>query len=150
MTPRNRGYTEEIIGQLGLGESLVSTLDKKGVPSIVERTLMAPPRSKIGPIDAAERRKLIDRSPLRVAYSESVDRESAYEILRKRQEETIKKRELQSQEARTEKAEKRSKSGRSRRQGVGEAFAKSVARAVGSSLGRQIIRGILGSIAGGK
>lgn len=143
--------TEEIIGQLGVGEALVSTLDHKGVPGMVERTLMAPPCSKFGPIDTTERERLIGRSPLKAAYTESVDRESAYEMLHKREEELIKRREQQSQEALAAETKNRaSKTTGRRREGVGEAFAKSVARAVGSSLGRRIIRGILGSIAGGK
>lgn len=144
--------TEEMIGQLGVGEALVSTLDHKGVPTIVERTLMAPPRSQFGPVDAKERATIIGRSPLKGNYEQAVDRESAYELLKKREEDLIKRREQQEQEVAEEKEERRSqrKSSGSRRQGMGEAFAKSVARAVGSSLGRQIIRGILGSITGGR
>jgi uncharacterized protein len=134
--------TEEMISNLGVGEALISTLDEKGVPSIVEKTLMSPPRSQFGPITAKERKTIIDRSPLKSKYGELIDRESAYELLKKRRE----------QEAQQEAEEKQSKrnSGGSRRQSVGEAFAKSIARAIGSNLGRQIIRGILGSIMGGK
>ena len=59
----------------------ISTLDAKGVPSVVERTLMAPPRSQFGPVDDARRKELIERSPLNAAYRDAVDRESAYELL---------------------------------------------------------------------
>ncbi|MCU7872790.1 MAG: DUF853 domain-containing protein [Candidatus Thiodiazotropha sp. (ex Lucinoma borealis)] len=144
--------TMEVISNLGVGESLISTLDKKGVPSIVEKTLMAPPRSQFGPVDQKEREKIIKRSPFNTTYQAEIDRESAYELLKKREEELIKRREQQAQKEAAEKEQNRTKksSGGSRRQGIGEAFAKSVARAIGSKLGRQIVRGILGSIIGGR
>ena len=142
--------TEEVIGQLGLGEALVSTLDRKGVPSQVERTLMAPPRSQFGPLAAAERAQIITRSPFKGTYDQALDRESAYELLGKREAELIDQRERQAQEAAEAKAEGRSRRGSGSRQGVVEAFAKSVVRSIGTSLGRQIIRGILGSITGGR
>ncbi|MCU7870754.1 MAG: DUF853 domain-containing protein [Candidatus Thiodiazotropha sp. (ex Lucinoma borealis)] len=144
--------TMEVISNLGVGEALISTLDKKGVPSIVEKTLMAPPRSQFGPVDQKEREKIIKRSPFNTTYQAEIDRESAYELLKKREEELIKRREQQAQKEAAEKEQNRTKksSGGSRRQGIGEAFAKSVARAIGSKLGRQIVRGILGSIIGGR
>jgi uncharacterized protein len=144
--------TVEVISNLGVGEALISTLDEKGVPSMVERTLMSPPRSQFGPVDEKERKRIIERSPLRATYDQEVDRESAYELLTKREEALIKRREAQAKAEATEQAAKKSGKSRggSRRQGVGEAFLKSVARAVGSKLGRQLVRGILGSIIGGK
>jgi high-affinity K+ transport system ATPase subunit B len=119
---------------------------------MVQRTLMAPPRSQFGPVDEKAKKNIIEKSPLRSTYDQEVDRESAYELLNKREEELIKRREAQAKTLAAEKAAKKSgrSSGGSRRQGVGEAFLKSVARAVGSKLGRQIVRGILGSIVGGK
>ncbi len=75
------------ITMLGVGEALVSTLEKKGIPSIVERTLMRPPSSRLGPITDAERQKIMAMSPVAGQYDETVDRESAYEILMKRAEE---------------------------------------------------------------
>ncbi len=75
------------ITMLGVGEALVSTLEKKGIPSIVERTLMRPPSSRLGPITDAERQKIMAVSPVAGQYDETVDRESAYEILMKRAEE---------------------------------------------------------------
>ena len=146
--------TVEVISNLGVGEALISTLDKKGVPSMVERTLMSPPRSQFGPIDQQERGRIISRSPVKSAYEQTLDRESAYEVLKQREEALIKRREeLARQEAAAEEAAKKQKqesrrSSGSGRQSAGEAFIKSVARAVGSNLGRQIIRGILGSITG--
>jgi DNA helicase HerA-like ATPase len=146
--------TEQAIGELGVGEALVSTLDAKGVPGMVERTLVAPPRSRIGPIDQARRDEIIGRSPLRSVYEAVVDRESAYEILAKREEELAAQRQREAEEAERAKAEEKAQKERERaargsgRQGIGEALAKSVARTVGSTLGRQIVRGILGSIIG--
>ncbi|MCB2101130.1 MAG: DUF853 family protein [Rhodobacterales bacterium] len=154
--------TEEVIGTLGVGEALVSTLDAKGVPSVVERTLMAPPRSQFGPLDDAARQALFNRSPLKGTYETAVDRESAYERLADREAALQRERDEDAARQAAEKAEaerrkraeaaerKASRSGGGNRQGVGEAFAKSVARAVGSSLGRQIIRGVLGTLFGGK
>ncbi|MFL5142975.1 MAG: helicase HerA-like domain-containing protein, partial [Microvirga sp.] len=76
--------TEKAITELGVGEALVSTLEGKGTPSMVERTLIAPPCGQVGPIDSAERQKLVAASPLRGKYDQSVDQESAYELLAKR------------------------------------------------------------------
>jgi len=94
--------TFEAITQLGVGEALISTLDKKGIPGMVERTLMAPPSSRIGPIDQGERQALQERSPVRSIYEQTVDRESAYELLIKREQELEEKRtrELQAEEER--------------------------------------------------
>ncbi|RMG34285.1 MAG: DUF853 family protein [Gammaproteobacteria bacterium] len=150
--------TYEVITQLGVGEALVSTLDHKGIPSRVERTLMAPPRSRIGPLDEKERAEIRARSPLKGIYEEAVDRESAYELLKKRREEIEKQAEAAAQtEAERKQREKEEKAaarkqsgGGRRRQTVVEAMAKSVARSIGSSLGRRIVRGILGSILGGR
>ncbi len=142
--------TVEVIGNLGVGEALISTLDKKGVPSIVERTLMSPPRSQFGPVSEEERGRIVNRSPVKAAYDQTIDRESAYELLKKREQELIQRREERARQEAAEKAEQKASrsGGGSRRESAGEAFFKSVARAVGSNLGRQIVRGILGSITG--
>ncbi len=142
--------TETVIGELGVGEALVSTLDAKGVPSVVERTLIAPPRSRIGPLSAEERQEIIARSPLRGVYENLVDRESAFEMLNKR---TVELEAQRAEAARRQQAESATRDktrGGRQRQGVVEAFAKSVMRSFGSSLGRRIARGILGSIIGGR
>ena len=76
--------TYEQITQLGVGEALVSTLEAKGVPSMVQRTLIRPPSSRLGPITDQERRKILALSPVAGQYDEAVDRESAYETLQKR------------------------------------------------------------------
>jgi len=143
--------TETVIGELGLGEALISTLDNKGVPSVVERTLMAPPRSRIGPVTAQERDDILARSPVRSAYDEVVDRESAYEQLKQREAELEKQRKQGTNRGNVEapgaKQPSRRSSGRGR-QTVAESFAKSLMRSLGSSIGRTIARGILGSIKG--
>ncbi len=76
--------TERVITELGVGEALVSTLGPKGVPSMVERTLIRPPSGRMGPLTDAERKALIARSPVLGIYDEPVDRESAYEMLKAR------------------------------------------------------------------
>ena len=76
--------TERAIMDLGVGEALVSTLDKKGRPSVVQRTLIRPPSSRLGPITIGEREAIIAESPLAGRYDERLDRESAYEILKAR------------------------------------------------------------------
>jgi hypothetical protein len=71
----------DAITQLGVGEALVSTLEDKGVPSIVQRTLMRPPSSRIGTISEEERKRIIAASPIGTLYDKTVDRESAFEVL---------------------------------------------------------------------
>src|SRR5918997_1667006 len=78
--------TEKAITELGIGEALVSTLEGRGAPSMVERTLVAPPSGQVGPIDAATRRRIVSMSALRGKYDEAIDPESAYEMLAKRAE----------------------------------------------------------------
>ena len=140
--------TETAIMELGVGEALVSVLEDKGTPSIVEKTLMCPPRSYMGAASDAEQAELLRKSPLAGRYDTMVDRDSAYENLQKRAEAAAKEAEAAKLREEQEKAEKK-KSG-SNRQGIGEAFVKSIARAIGSRVGRQIVRGILGSIFKGR
>jgi len=80
--------TEKAITELGVGEALVSTLEGKGSPSMVERTLIAPPMAQVGPIDAEERRQIVAASPMRGKYDQAIDSESAYEMLVKRAEQS--------------------------------------------------------------
>ncbi|MFH2212356.1 MAG: helicase HerA-like C-terminal domain-containing protein [Pseudomonadota bacterium] len=147
---------EAAITEMGVGEALVSLLDEKGRPHPVERALVVPPRSQLGPITPEQRQAIIKQSVLFGHYEAEVDRESAYEKLKERAEQAP------SSAPTGESAGEKSSSGGwldsigdmlgggSRRQGVAEAAIKSAARAVGSQLGREIIRGVLGSILGGK
>lgn len=135
--------TKQVITELGIGEALVSTLDAKGSPTIVEKVLIRPPESQMGPITANERKELIKRSPFNGKYDEAVDRESAYEMLKRRALKVA-------QEAAREKNQKTStsKKSSSSRQSWSEAMIKSAARSIGTSLGREggkLLRGILGS-----
>ncbi len=88
---------EDVIKTLGVGEALVSTLEKKGVPSVVERTLMRPPASRLGPITDSERKAVMAVSPVAAQYDQTIDRESAFEVLKKRAEEAAHAEELQQQ-----------------------------------------------------
>jgi uncharacterized protein len=132
----------EAITELAVGEALVSTLQDKGVPGIVDRTLIRPPASRIGPAAPEERAHAAAASPLAGRYDNAVDRDSAYEILKRRAEEELSRHET-AQKQKEEEAKPRA--GRNR-QTVVEAMASSIARSIGSQIGRQIIRGILGSI----
>jgi len=76
--------TEDAITRLGVGEALVSTLEPGGVPSMVERVKVAPPRSRMGPVTPEERRRVMELSPVAAKYDQAVDRESAYEMLQSR------------------------------------------------------------------
>ena len=140
--------TVSMITELGVGEALVSTLDAKGRPTVVDWCLMAPPRSRIGPLDPAERQEIFDRSPLKGRYDETVDRESAYELLKKREEELAQKKAQAAREDAERKAaeQENKRSGGSRRQSTGEAFFTSMVRTIGTQIGRSIARGILGSL----
>lgn len=145
--PPNPSFdTEVAITDLGIGEALVSVLDEKGRPLPVQRTLISPPESHIGSLSEEVRQERIGRSPLKGRYDTAVDRESAYEILKDRA------KEMQTQQEAIEKQKTtgKIKAPSSRRQSAGEAFIKSAARAIGSQLGRQIMRGIMGSIFGGR
>ncbi len=152
--------TETAITELGTGEALVSVLDLEGAPTPVERVLIRPPESRIGPLTDSERQEVFGRSPLKGRYEEMVDRESAFEMLKKRSEEEARMEAAEQARVQQEKAAAKSSGGgmldglfgggSSRRQSVGEAMVKSIARSVGSSLGRQIVRGVLGSLLGGR
>ena len=140
----------EAITQLGVGEALVSTLHDKGVPSIVERTLICPPSSRIGPATAEERQTVMSRSPVGGRYDQPVDRESAYEVLRQRAERVAADAAAAQEAARAPQeaaaADGGSRSGGRQRQSPLEAMVTSAARSIGSQIGRQLLRGVLGSL----
>ncbi len=128
---------EEAITQLGVGEALVSTLQEKGVPGIVDRCLIRPPTSRIGPASDAEFNEVRSRSPVGTRYDKPLDRESAAEVL----EERAKK--LAEELEKAEPAKKETKR-KSTRQSPSEAMFKSTLRSMGSMLGRELMRGLLG------
>jgi uncharacterized protein len=147
----------EAITELAVGEALVSMLEGKGVPGMVQRAFIRPPSSRIGPVTEAERQAVISRSPVRGKYDESVDRESAYEQLKARAAGSSPSPEEATRRTAPEQAPQSGGwglpeilTGTSKRQGVLEALAKGVARSVGNTIGREIVRGVLGSILRGK
>lgn len=164
--------TEAVITELGIGEALVSVLDEKGSPTPVERVMIAPPGSRIGPLTDEERTEVMARSPYKAIYSQVVDRESAYEVLKGRvaqqaqteqqqktqdqlraeQERIFKQQQKDQERLNKEQAREQQQTVRTsaKRDTAVDAFAKSAARAIGSNLGRQIVRGILGSLLGGR
>ena len=145
---------ESVITELGVGEALVSMLDEKGSPTIVERAFVYPPQSRIGPISEAERRSILDASAIKGQYEKTIDRESAYENLKARA----------TQAAPAAAPQNESSAGGllggllggttgprgGHREGAAEAMVKSAARSIGSQIGRSIIRGVLGSLLGGR
>jgi DNA helicase HerA-like ATPase len=147
------------ITELGVGEALVSLLDVKGRPGIVERAFVLPPPGRMGPLTPAEHDAIVKQSVLFGHYEKTVDRESAYEKLASR-----------ATQAHDDAADGNAKStsgsdgnggsalssvlgavfGGGRRESVVEAMAKSAARSIGSQIGRQVLRGVLGSLLGGR
>jgi DNA helicase HerA-like ATPase len=141
--PNPKLDTAQVITELGVGEALVSFLDDKGRPLPVERVLVHPPQSQIGPLSETQRQEHLKRSPFKGRYDQPVDRESAYELLQQRAATAAKEAEKQA----PEEAPLKRSTGRPRQSAL-EAFTKSTLRSVGSQLGRQIARGLLGSLFG--
>ena len=151
--------TQKVITELGVGEALVSFLDEKGRPGIVERAYVLPPASRIGPVTAEERKAVIAGSAVAGVYEKTVDRESAYELLRGRAGQSA----PAAPGAPAGGAAPAGggffdsikdslgglMTGSGRKDSMVEAMAKSAARTVGSSVGREIVRGVLGSLLGG-
>jgi DNA helicase HerA-like ATPase len=156
--------TEKVISELSVGEALVSLLDEKGRPTMVERAFILPPASRIGPITDAERTGIVKSSVIFGHYEQRVDRESAYEILRSRAQNT--------QDAGNEEAPARGRAKKVESEesmmdvlgdmllgktgprggykpGILDTAARSAARSIGSRAGREIFRGILGGMFGG-
>ena len=133
----------KVITELEVGEALVSMLDEKGSPTVVERALVYPPQSRLTPLTPDERSKIIQGSTLYGHYEKIVDRESAFEKLKARAEEKHADAEASSP------ARGRGAAPKSGVEVIVGAMAKSAAHAIGSQIGRQIIRGVLGSIFGG-
>ncbi|MFL6350791.1 MAG: helicase HerA-like domain-containing protein, partial [Bryobacteraceae bacterium] len=156
---------ETEITQLEVGEALISFLDAKGTPGVVERAYVCPPQGQIGPITPEERRKVMATSLVAGVYDRAIDRESAYERLKTRSQST----QGPANEVRTAAPHASSQTGQTggitgelesvllgsvgprggRREGIIEAMVKSGARSIGSQIGGQIVRGVLGSMLGG-
>lgn len=164
--PNPKLVVSEVISALGVGEALVSTLQENGVPSMVEQTLIAPPRCRMGPIKPDERNALRAQSPIGNRYDVAINRESAFERLNpvqgkdgpanevtEKSEKSASTSAKESSKVQTEKPDDGNwfsdmLFGSGRRQGLVESFSKQAARTLGSKLGNQIVRGILGGIMG--
>lgn len=153
--------TADAILSVGVGEALVSTLEKKGVPSMVERVLIRPPSSQLGPISPAERTAVLGNSSLAGKYERAVDRDSAFEALARRAEQAaaaaaaqeeaedtqpVATREFNTARRYTGARVSRSSARKGNRDTVADAFAKSMARSVGTRAGSALVRGILGGL----
>ena len=164
---------EQAITELGVGEALISCLDEQGIPQVVERAWVMPPYSSFSPISPEQRQALISQSIVAGVYEQSVDRDSAYERLQQKvverqqqaiqveQEKQLAKEQenLAKQQAREEEriareqqkeAERAAKQREKLIQDTVGTFAKSAARSLGGSTGQKIVRGLLGSLFGGK
>jgi DNA helicase HerA-like ATPase len=169
--PNPRFAIEDAIRDVGTGEAVTSFLELKGIPGIAERTLVRPPSSRLGPCEDAARAAAIAASPVAGKYDTVVDRDSAWEMLRKRAEDAARAAGATAAEAertkgglqldlnefnhgsrydgsRVEAPAKKTPSGRS--DSITETFAKSFARQLGSKSGQAIIRGVLGTLFGKK
>lgn len=134
--------TEEVITQLGIGEALVSVMDTDGTPTIVDRVFIKPPLSRLGAITPDERSRCTNASTLLTKYSETIDRDSAYEKLMARA------AQIEQEQATEQEAEPERQAPARRTDSIFESVIKSTMRAAGSQFGRQIIRGVLGGLFG--
>ncbi|MGL4475921.1 MAG: helicase HerA-like domain-containing protein [Shewanella sp.] len=166
--PNPKLVVSEVISQLGVGEALVSMLADKGVPTMVERAIIAPPRCRMGAATAAELQQIRSQSPIGSKYDNAINRESAYELLNRRADNALSSASADNPANTNAASAQRSPSttdsaastkdepgwfselifGNGRRQGLAETLTKQAARTVGSQLGKQILRGILGGILG--
>ncbi|WP_299934181.1 helicase HerA-like domain-containing protein [uncultured Pelagimonas sp.] len=158
--------TEQAIREVGVGEAVTSMLQKKGVPGIVQRTLIRPPSSQLGPISAPERRAIVAGSDLKGKYETTLDRKSAYEILKAQAEAAARAAEqAESEEEDMETAQREYRAGRrysgtrvsrssSRRarktESFGDAMTKMVMKELTGTTGKRIVRGILGGLFKGR
>ena len=148
--------TATVITELGTGEALVSSLDSTGSPTPVQRILIAPPQSRIGPASSEERAAMMLRSPVADRYKDIVDRESAYELLKRRAEEDRRleaSAKVEQQQAWRAPAAPKRPPGRPRdtmAESIMKSAARSVSTAIGGAIGRKLVRGLLGSLLGGR
>lgn len=158
--------TEKAIMEVGVGEAVTSMLESKGAPGVVERTLIRPPSSQLGPITDKERRAIIAASPIAGKYEAKIDRISAYETLKARADKAAKEAAVsEAAEEQADMAEREYRAGRrysgtrvgrstsrtSRKSGgFGEAIANVVLKELKGTTGRRIVRGIFGTLFKGR
>jgi DNA helicase HerA-like ATPase len=153
---------QAVIGELAIGEAVISLLDDKGSPCVAQRAFVIPPASRLGPITQAEREQVLQNSTIFGTYEKAIDRESAYEILSRKvkAQAAVTATEQQQQEAANGSSSASgvggllggifgSSSGKRSRQSPFEAMISSAARSIGSQIGRSISRGVFGSISSG-
>jgi len=149
--------TEKTITELGVGEALISTLDEKGVPTMVERAFIVPPVGHIGPITPEQRSALIANSLVAGAYETAVDRESAFELLTAKANERAAQQQAAAEVVATEKAQKeveKAERAEARKpdsllESIGKSAVRSATTSIARSVGTRIVRGVLGGILGG-
>jgi hypothetical protein len=164
---------QEAITELAMGEALISCLDEKGTPQIVERGWIMPPHSSFSPITPEERKALMQQSIVAGIYEQEVDRDSAHEMLQQKvlerqqqaqaaelakqqakEQEVLAKQQAKEQERlareQQKEAERTAKQREKLTQDIVGTFAKSAARSLGGSTGQKIVRGLLGSLFGRK
>jgi DNA helicase HerA-like ATPase len=141
--PNPKLNTVQVITELGVGEALVSVLDAKGAPTVVERALIMPPHSQLKPLLPDERTQVIRQSILAGHYERLIDRESAYEILKAKAEA------LAAVAAEEESRRRQAATPRDQTADLVFSMGKSAARSAASQLGRSLMRGILGTLFGG-
>jgi DNA helicase HerA-like ATPase len=159
--------TATAIQEVGTGEAVTSMLDAKGIPTVVERTLIRPPASQLGPLSVSERKAIMDSSPMAGKYDTTIDRESASEILAKRagaaaeeaekaeaEEELVEAKEREFKSARRYSGNGTKGRSTSRRSNndtsFGGAIASVIAKELKGTTGRRIVRGILGGLFRGR
>lgn len=166
--------TATAITELGVGEALVSTLGDKGAPGVVERTLIRPPASNLGPADPAVRAAVFAASPLGGVYDAAIDRDSAHEMLARRAAQAAAQAEAAGEDRGEDPVEawnrergtfstgrryrptaapnlaRATRAAPRRSDSAGEAFVKSLARTLGSQAGRSLVRGVLGGLFRGR
>ena len=164
MRPKKGLDIEAAITDLAVGEALISLLDAKGRPSETERVYVLPPGSQLGPITSEQRQALLQNSLVAGVYEKTVDRESAYEMIKGRapamDDKAVQQTQAQIKAAQTEEGgglmagvsdmlfgSSGPRGGK--RDGVAQLVVKSAVRTVGSAIGREIVRGVLGSLLGG-
>lgn len=168
--PNPRFSTEVAIREVGVGEAVTSFLENKGVPGMVERTLVRPPSSAMGPVDAATRAQVIARSPVAGRYDRAIDRDSAHEMLARREAEAAREAERANADEQYSRARRYQPPGAmttrpapaepqrsreptrrsSRSDSPVDAFTKSMARSIGTRAGSAIVRGVLGTLFRGR
>jgi len=155
--PNPQLMIEKVITELGVGEALISFLEEDGTPAVVDRAFVCPPQSRVGAITSDERQSIIQNSIHFGNYEKVIDRESAFEVIKKRTEQRVAQTQQAGQQQQTYQPPQARYQGQAPRRSPGrpsdtvvEAFAKSAMRSIGNTIGRQIIRGLLGSIMGGR